>query len=141
MKKYITPPYLGFTATALLLTVAVRFCISTFLDLHAFEAAIFSSFVYGILIFAAGWWFGSRDAKHLPVYDIGFRFHLTTFVVYLGISYLWFALGFNSPMDKVSDILSLTVIVWGIAVFVHFVFFLSLRRRSIRGLDKKKLFE
>ncbi len=104
MKKYITPPFLGFIATAILLTVAARFCISASLNHYAMKAVIISPLAYAMLMFAAGWWLGSKDAKYLPIYDTGFRFNLTTCIVYLAISYLWFGLGFNSPMEKVSDI-------------------------------------
>lgn len=141
MKKYITPPYLGFTATAILLTVAARFCISTSLNHHAMMAIIISPLAYAILTFAAGWWFGTKDAKYLPIYDIGFRFNFTTLVVYLGISYLWFALGFNSPMEKVSEIQNILIVIWEIAVAIHLIIFLNLRhQRSIKGIDKKELF-
>ncbi len=105
MKKYITPPFLGFIATAILLTIAVRFCISTSLEHHSILSAIISSLAYAILTFAAGWWLGGKDAKYLPIYDTGFRFNLTTCIVYLAVSYLWFYLGFNSPMEKVAEIL------------------------------------
>ncbi len=141
MKKYITPPFLGFVATATLLTVAARFCISASINHDAVQFAIVSSFAYAILMFTAGWWFGSKDVKYLPIYDVGLRFNLTTCIIYLAISYLWFGLGFNSSMEKVSDIQNILIIIWEFAVVVHFVIFLTLRhRRSINGLDKKDLF-
>lgn len=48
---------------------------------------------YGLSMAISGWYFGRKDAEYLPIYDIGFRFHLTPYLVHNMISILCIGIG------------------------------------------------
>ncbi len=91
-------------------------------------------------MFSAGWFYGFRDGKELPVYDVGFRFHFVTFLSFHVVTSAWFLLGFNADVEKWKPII-LTVLIWGFLLSIHFVVYLILKRKSIDGLDKDDLFD
>ncbi|NLV38125.1 MAG: hypothetical protein GXY66_02815 [Bacteroidales bacterium] len=101
---------------------------------------IVSASLYGFLMFGSGWYFGHKESDYLPIYDIGFRFHLTTYVVHNAITLLWLGLGFGSQYEDMKFSV-MVAIYWGILLFIHFIFFLWSRKNSIKNLDKKDLFE
>ena len=86
------------------------------------------------------WYFGKKDREQLPIYDIGFRFHLTTYVVHNLISLAWFEFGFASTYERRSSIV-MTAIIWGVFLFHHAVFIFWTRKKTIKGLDKENLFD
>lgn len=90
--------------------------------------------------FAAGWYFGKRDHESLPLFDIGFRFHFTSYLLFILISEGWFLLGFGSKYENIRMV-HLMALYWGFMVVFHFVMFLLAKRRSIRGISKEELFE
>jgi|GEM_PF-4417440 len=74
---------------------------------------------YFVDMLAAGRHFGIKDRDHLPILDVGFRFHLATYLIHNAVSYLWFALGFNSRLENISR-LHYTLAIWGFLLLVHF---------------------
>ena len=91
-------------------------------------------------MFATGWYFGRKDGEYLPIYDVGFRFHLTTYLIHNGISLLWLGLGFGSKYENLS-VSIMVAIYWGIFLLLHFIFYIWARKNSIENLDKEDLFE
>ncbi|HPM09813.1 MAG TPA: hypothetical protein PK941_05130 [Paludibacter sp.] len=138
--KTISPNLLKFAGTALLLTIIFRFFLSHGIDKDSMSIVILSAFLYGLAMFFSGWYFGKKDREYLPFYDVGFRFHLATYLSHNLISKLWFVFGFNSESEKIS-IIHITALIWGIILFFHFLFFLWTRKDAINDLDKDDLFE
>jgi hypothetical protein len=138
--KLFTSNQLKFAGTLALLTVAFRFGLSALLDHKEFSPVWVIAVLYGVLIFIAGWIFGKKDHESIPLYDIGFRFHLTTYIVYNILSELWFMLGFHSQYENIK-VIHLTVFIWGICIVIHFIFFLISRKDTIKGLEKSEIFE
>jgi len=138
--KTITPYLLRFALTITILTIIFRYFLSYGIENHSTLIIIISAVIYFISMFASGWYFGKKDGKHLPIFDVGFRFHLTTYLIHNGISLLWIGLGFGSKYEKLS--LSIMVVVyWGFFLLLHFIFYLWARKNSINNLDKEDLFE
>jgi hypothetical protein len=138
--KTITPYLLRFALTITILTIIFRYFLSYGIENHSTLIIIISAVIYFISMFASGWYFGKKDGEHLPIFDVGFRFHLTTYLIHNGISLLWIGLGFGSKYEKLS--LSIMVVVyWGIFLLLHFIFYLWARKNSINNLDKEDLFE
>lgn len=96
--------------------------------------------LYGISMFTSGWHFGKKDHKDLDLRDVGFRFHLTTYLTFVLISELWFLLGFNSSYEQIGSV-HITAFIWGICLLVHGFVYLKTRKNTIDGLDKSELFE
>ncbi|MEM6865274.1 MAG: hypothetical protein AAF575_08830 [Bacteroidota bacterium] len=107
---------------------------------HSTITVTISAIVYGITLFTSGWIFGKRDGEYLPIFDLGFRFHLTTYLAPNGISLLWISLGLGSKYEKLEWTVMI-VIYWGIFLFMHFIYYLWARKNSIDNLDKEDLFE
>jgi hypothetical protein len=137
---FITKNLAYFAVAAIALTMAFRFVLSASLANESYIAVFISAVLYGASMFAAGWFYGSRDGKELPVYDVGFRFHFATFLSFHVVTSVWFLLGFTAEVEKLKPIL-LTVLIWGVLLSVHFVIYLILKKQSIDGLDKKELFD
>jgi hypothetical protein len=138
--KFVTPYLLRFTLAAAVLTIVFRYFLSYGIEVDSGTIIIVSASLYGFLMFGSGWFFGHKESDYLPIYDIGFRFHLTTYVVHNAITLLWLGLGFGSQYEDMKFSV-MVAIYWGILLFIHFIFFLWSRKKSIKNLDKKDLFE
>jgi hypothetical protein len=95
---------------------------------------------YGVTIFIFGWIFGKRDNLTLPLYDIGFRFHLSTFIICNLIAEGWYFLGLQSDYENIRTV-HLTVLIWGAFLLIHYILFLITRKNAINGIKKSELFE
>lgn len=138
--KTITPFLLRFILVITLLTIAFRFFLSYGINHESLVLIILSAVLYGVFMFVSGWYFGKKDAEYLPLYDVGFRMHLSTYTVHNGISMLWFAFGFNSSVENVS-VVYITAIAWGTILLVHLGFFIWTRQHTIKNLHREDLFD
>ncbi|MDO5607294.1 MAG: hypothetical protein Q4G08_02450, partial [Capnocytophaga sp.] len=86
----MTKPLLKFAFTAVVLTLLFRYFLSYGIENKSFVITVLSSTLYAVAMFAAGFYFGKKDREFLPIYDIGFRFHLVTYLIHNSISELWF---------------------------------------------------
>ncbi|MFW6371519.1 MAG: hypothetical protein ACOC10_09995 [Bacteroidota bacterium] len=126
--------------TATVLTIIFRYFLSYGIEKQFGIIIIISAAAYGLLMFAFGWYFGRKDGEYLPIYDVGFRFHLTTYLIHNGLSLLWIGLGFGSKYENL-NVSIVVAIYWGIFLLIHFIFFLWARKNSINNLDKEDIFE
>ena len=118
MKTLITPNLIKFTLATLVLTVMFRIGLSTSITNQILVAIIMSAVVYAILMWLNGYYFGKKEHEYLPIYDIGFRFHLATFFGHNIISIFWF-----------------------LFLITHLILYLFARKTSIKNLNKDDLFE
>ena len=105
-----------------------------------FSGVWFVAAAYGILVFTIAWVFGKRDNLTLPLYDIGLRFHVTTYIICNAIAELWFAFDMQSEYETVK-VIHLTAIFWGIGLLIHYTLYLVTRKNAINGIKKSELFE
>lgn len=138
--KTITPYLLRFALVATILTIIFRFVLSYGIKNQSITIIILSGMTYGISMFISGWIIGKKDGEYLPIFDVGFRFHFTTFLIFSVISELWFILGLNSHYEKIKTI-HITILIWSILILIHFIVYLWTRKNSINNLDKNDLFE
>ena len=104
MKTLITKNLLKFTLVTILLTILFRLGLSTSISNKMTLAVIICSIVYGILMWFNGNYFGRKEYEYLPIYDIGFRFHLSTFLAHNIVSVLWFVFAFESKYENIKVI-------------------------------------
>lgn len=140
MKTLITPNLLKFTLATALLTVIFRIGLSTSITNKMKLAVILCAIVYGFLIWFNGTYFGRKEYEYLPIYDIGFRFHLATFLAHNVVSLLWFVFTFESKYENIK-VIYLTALIWSVFLIIHLVYYLSVKKSSIKNLDKEDLFE
>ncbi len=138
--KTITPYLLRFALAVTVLTIIFRYFLSYGIEKQSGIIIAISAATYGLLMFASGWYFGRKDGEYLPLYDIGFRFHLTTYLIHNGISLLWIGFGLGSKHENLS-VSIMAAVLWGISLLIHFAFFLWARKNSINNLDKEDIFE
>jgi hypothetical protein len=95
---------------------------------------------YAVLVFITGWIFGKRDNLSLPLYDIGFRFHLATYIISNLIAEIWHLSGLQSDYESIRTV-HLTILFWGIGLLIHFIIYLITRKNAIKGIKKSEIFE
>jgi hypothetical protein len=121
-------------------TIAFRILLSQSLDQGHFNLVWWIAAIYAVITFATGFLTGYASRKELQFFDIGFRSNLYSFVTWSFISELWFRVGSPSRHESIS-ILHITILIWGLILAVHFIIFLFLRRKSIRGLNRDQIFD
>lgn len=97
-----------------------------------------SSIVYFGSMFLCGLYFGRKDEIENGIHDIGFRFHITTYIMCIGISFLSFYIGWETETLKS---IAITALCWGGILLVHFILFLLEQKKTIKGYSKDDLFE
>jgi len=140
MKTFFTTNLIKFAITSILLTVMFRYFLSMGIANQNNILIIASALTYGILMGFSGYYFGSKEYEELPIYDIGFRWHLTTFIVHNSISVLWFVFDFQSKYETI-NVIYVTTIAWSVFLLIHLFIYLSMRKNAIKQLDKEELFE
>jgi hypothetical protein len=138
--KALTKNLILFSIGATILTIVFRFTLSTMLQREMFTYIWAITVFYGIAMFILGWIFGKKERQTLPLYDIGFRFHLTTYIICNLIAEIWFSVGLQSDYEKIK-VVHWTMIIWGIVLLIHFFFYLLTRKNSIKGIKKSEIFE
>lgn len=140
MKNLLTANLLKFTLSAIVLTILFRIALSSFITNKMIGVLLISAIAYGILMWISGYFFGKKDYEDLPIHDVGFRFHLATFLAHNIISILWFTFGFQSKYEDIG-IIYLTAGIWGIFLLAHFIYYLSMRKSTVNNLGREDLFE
>ncbi|UUV20921.1 hypothetical protein [Paenimyroides aestuarii] len=138
--KTITPYLVKFALIAALLTIVFRYFLSFGLQNNNLTLVLASSILYGAAMFCSGWYFGYKDGEYLPIFDVGFRFHLATFIVHNLISETWFLLKLQSNKENINTV-HLTLLIWLLFLIIHYILYLYVKRKTIKGLDKNNLFE
>jgi len=138
--KTLTPPIIKFGIVAILCTMGFRVALSSLLTNAQFTFIIPIAVLFAFVMFLAGRFFGKKDNEYLPIYDVGFRFHLITFLQYQLISYAWFWFGFPSTHEKIGT-LNITLFIWGICLLVHAYYYLQTKKHTIKRISKDELFD
>ncbi|MDU1905445.1 MAG: hypothetical protein E6772_11730 [Dysgonomonas sp.] len=138
--KFITANLVKFAAVFAVFTITFRFLLGTFIDAKLFMWIWILALVYFCANFVIGWYFGKKDHECLPLFDVGFRFHFTTYFVFNLLSEIWFLLGFQSASESIRTVHS-TAIIWGGFIIIHFIMYLIYRKKSINGLEKSEIFD
>jgi len=138
--KIISRNLLLFAFLLLLYTLLFRFGLSRLLDAEKFLWVAIISVLYGAVIFLTAWMTGRADGKNNFLFDAGFRWNLTTFIVWGAASEAWFLLGFHSTYESIK-VVHITLLIWSAFLILHLLLFLLLRRRTIKGVHKTDIFE
>ena len=138
--KTITSNLLKFAFFFAICSILFHFGLSWSITNHATFGMWIVAILYFIFNFSIGWFFGKKDYECFPLSDVGFRFHLVTYVLFNIIWELWFLFGLQSRVEDVK-IAHQIAIVWGIVLLFHFIFYLYNRKNTIKGLNKSDIFE
>jgi hypothetical protein len=138
--KALTKNLIYFAIFFFLGTIVFRYSLSHFLENSDYNWVWIIAAIYFFYNFSIGWIFGKRDYETLPLFDVGFRFHFVTYLIFNAVSLLWFELGFHSHVESIRTIY-LTALFWGIGLLIHFIFYLIAQKNSINGLSREDIFE
>jgi len=138
--KIITINQLKFAVGFAVLTILFRYGLSNILNIEYFVYVWLLAILYFTTLFIVGWVFGKKDYLSFPFYDVGFRFHLSSYILYITISELWFLFEMQSRYENIKTV-HLTALIWGIFLVIHFFFFLYTRKNAIKGINKSDIFE
>ena len=76
-----------FTLGALCLTVVFRYTLNLCIGMDSVIGSLLCSVVYFGLMFFTGWNIGNKDVAENEIHDIGFRYHLVTYILCIGLGY------------------------------------------------------
>jgi hypothetical protein len=138
--KSITSNLVKFAIYFAIVSIVFRLGLNWAITNHSILLMWLLATIYFILNLGLGWFFGKKDYESFPLYDIGFRFHLVTYVLFVGIWEVWFLFGFQSQFESII-IAHRIALYWGIFLLLHFIAYLFSRKNSIKGLDKSEIFE
>jgi hypothetical protein len=138
--KIISSNLLIYALLLLVYTLLFRWGLSSLLTAERFLWVVLISVAYGAIIFFTAWTTGKRDGMNNFLFDAGFRWNLTTFIAWGAASEAWFLLGLHSPYETIR-IVHITLLIWSGFLILHFLLFLILRRRTIKGVHKSDIFE
>jgi hypothetical protein len=138
--KIISRNLLLFALLLFLYTLAFRFGLGKLLVAEKWFWVIFISIAYSLLIFFTAWTTGKRDGMNNFLFDAGFRWNLCTFLVWGATSEAWFLLGLHSSYESIR-IVHISLFIWSGFLLLHFILFLILRRRTIKGVHKSDIFD
>ena len=138
--KIISRNLLLFAFLLLVYTVAFRYGLGALLTAEKWAWVVIISVAYGALIFVTAWMTGKRDGINNFLFDAGFRWNLTTFIVWGIASEAWFLLGLHSAYESIR-VVHITLLIWSGFLVLHLILFLILRKRTIKGVHKTNIFE
>ena len=134
--KALTKNLKYFGALTILFSIVFFYYLYTSINMQSFENIVLYAILYGAALFISAFILGYNDPVRKSKLDLGFHYHLITYVIVnlIGISALFLAMGFNS--DTIINA-SLNLIFWGLGLLVHYYF----STRSIKGIDKNQIFD
>ena len=74
-----------FAISALVLTVLFRYALNLCIGASSLLGTVACSIVYGCLMYLLGWYFGKKDDIENEIHDIGFRYHIVTYILCISI--------------------------------------------------------
>ena len=138
--KTITKNLVYFAIFFFIGAIVFRSFLSATLENRSYTLVWIIAVGYFFFNFLIGWFFGKKDYESLPLYDVGFRFHFLTYLLFNIVGILWFSLGFHSQFESIRNVYAIALF-WGIGLLFHFIFYLIARNNTIKGLNKEEIFE
>jgi len=122
--------------------IATVICASFFMAMEYFitngiySMLLVSAILYAAFMFILGMFIGSKD-----IYEgyIGLNYHLTTYAICNIVPLVLICTGLVTKFTY-HHIFSI-MLFWGVFTIPHIIAFITMRKRSIRGIDKKELFD
>lgn len=137
--KIFTRQLIIFALLMAVYTLAFRIGLSYCIGHKAWVLLGLSSLVYGGTIFFTAFFLGKSDAQENPFFDLGLRFHVTSYLIWGAVSIGWFYLGYPHRYEYVNHILY-PLLYWGFILILHTSIFLITRKYTIRGIRKDEIF-
>lgn len=134
--RFINKYILAFLLILISTAVTFYLALQHFLETQQYNYISFLSIGYMLIIFFSAFILGKKD-----IYEgyYGFNYHFFTYVVCNAVPLI--LVRANVIDTTFEDGTYKVMATWGVGVFVHFIVFIVLRRRSLKGFDKKEIFD
>ncbi len=125
-----------FCGLAMVFSFAFFYSLYAALSAQAYNSIWIYALLFGLGLLISGFYLGYNDPVRDSKLDLGFQYHLVTFIIVnsIGIPALFLYMGFNTETVLGA---SSSSVFWGLGLMVHYYF----SSRSIKGLDKKNIFD
>jgi len=121
--KIITRNLLLFAILLFTYTLLFRYGLRILLTAEKWIWVMVISLIYGAIIFVTAWMTGRRDGKENFLFDAGFRWNFTIFIVWGLTSEGWFLLQLQSAQESIR-VVHITLLIWSGFLVLHFILFL-----------------
>ena len=134
--KTMTTNLKYFSALAFVFSIVFFYLLYTSLAAESYNNIWLLATLFGLALLVSGFALGYHDLVRNSRLDLGFRYHLMTFMIVnaIGLASLFVAMGVNKDTLLYG---LLPVSFWGLGLLVHYYF----SSKSIKGMDKKNLFD
>lgn len=120
-------------------TLAFRIGLSNFMDSQQWIWLGLTSLGYFVALFFTAFFLGRADGQQNPFFDLGLRFHISSYLIWAAVSFGWFYLGKPNQWEHVTQIFHV-LLYWGVILICHAIAFFITRRETIRGIHKRDIF-
>ncbi len=132
----LSKPQMVFSAITILLSVAFFVLLHQLLQQRNYSLIVFPAVGYGLAMFLAGLLCGKQDDEAKTRIDIGFRYHLLTFIC-VNIVAIIAACSFPLLREHLLIITLIQTVAWGLGLYVHWYY----SKKGIKGYERSELFE
>ncbi len=134
--KAMTKNLKYFAGTTLIFSVLFFYFLYSDLSINSYDRIWIYATLYGSALFLSGLAFGYHDSIRDTRLDLGFYYHLVTFVIVnaVGLISLFMAMG-SYQISLLSGLMP--IFFWLLGLLVHYYF----SSRSIKGMDRDRIFD
>ncbi|AXT20725.1 hypothetical protein D7030_11875 [Flavobacteriaceae bacterium AU392] len=125
-----------FSGLTLIFSIIFFYYLYSDITIQSYNKIWIYAILYGMTLFISGLILGYKDPVRNSIYDLGFQYHLTTFIIVNCIGFIasLIAMGINLKTLLTSI---MPIIFWGLGLLIHYYFSL----KSIKGINKKEIFD
>ena len=125
-----------FSALTLVFSMVFFYFLFSALESHSYENIWILPLTFGVLMFASGLILGGTDPVQSSRSDLGYQYHLMTFIIVNGVGIPWFLI--TMGIDNISmSIIALQCLPWGLGLAIHYY----CSSKTIKGISKKEIFD
>lgn len=124
-----------FSVLMTIYSIVFQIYYNQFLDAENWNYVLLCAAGLFVSSFATGLILGWRDPVRNHRNDLGFLYHLMTYISVNTVAVVWFLAGLSS--DKVTLVIILTMVIsWGVGLLIHHL----ISRKTIKGMTKTEAF-
>jgi hypothetical protein len=132
----LSKPQMVFSAITILLSIAFFVLLNQLLQERNYSLIVFPAVGYGLAMFFAGLLCGKQDDEAKTRLDIGFRYHLLTFIIVNTVA-LIAACAFPMLRGHLLIFTLIQPVAWGLGLYVHWYY----SKKGIKGYERSELFD
>ena len=130
----LSTPQRRFAIITLLLSAVFFYFLQQSVEQENWKQILVLAIAYALFMFTNGLWNGYYDNQRSQRIEIGFRYHLLTYLIVNSVALL-FAIIPSTTAITISHAL-IQILCWGFGLMVHYL----VQRKTIKGYSHNELF-